>query len=432
MTEAGRVQDTEAPAPRKVGFLSPLRRSSVRRLLFGQTVSRIGDSFYFVALPWLILRASGTSISLSLVLGTAAATMAVFTLLGGVLADRFGPRRLMLSADTLRLAVVTVLAVTAFTAVPPLWLLIALAALLGIGTGLFYPASAAMIPHLVPEEELQPANSFDQLTMQASNFLGPSIAGAVLAATRLAVGFAIDALSFLISVISLFMIHMPERSRAATARMDGGADGAAPQGGLASMGEAFRFLRASAFLSALIALSLLANFAVNGLFDVATPLLLKQWVGLAEGPRALGFVISGFGIGSIIGAVAGGLATRIPHKPLVAVVSILPASILMAGMPFAGGVLPLAVIAAGMGIFFSIVNVLFITVIQRFIPLEMMGRMMGFVMLGSVAGTPLSIFAYGLAASVVPNIAALFVIGGALLAAAGLLALTRRVIWTTQ
>ncbi len=412
------------------GFLTPLRRSSVRRLLAGQTVSRLGDHFYFVALPWLVLRVVDAPLALSLVLGTSAVTLGASTLAGGVLADRYGPRNLMLGADVLRLAVVGVLAACVLVFVPPLWLLITLAALLGIGGGLFYPASAAMMPFLVPEEELQPANSLDQLALQTSNFVGPSVAGALLALTQLALGFVIDALTFAVSVASLFAIPLPKRTPATTAR-PAGAPAAGRGGGLAALGEAFAFLRATPFLSALLGVSLIGNFAVGGLIEVATPLLLKQWVGLAEGPRALGIVIGGFGLGSIFGAVVVGMVTKLPHKPLVAIVLIVPVAGLIAWMPFVGSVLPLAGIFAAMGLALAISNVLFITLIQRFIPIEMMGRMMSITLLGTFVGTPLSIFAYGAAATVVPSVAALFLVGAAMLGFACLLALTRKVIWQT-
>lgn len=383
-----------------------------------------------MALPWLILRVVDAPLALALVLGTSTVCLGACTLVGGVLADRYGPRTIMLGADVLRLVVVGVLAACVLVFVPPLWLLITLAALLGIGGGLFYPASAAMIPFLVPEEELQPANSLDQLTLQTSNFVGPSVAGALLAVTQLALGFVIDALSFAVSVASLFAIPMPKRITATSARQKG--EGAVGRGGgIAALGEAFAFLRATPFLSTLLGVSLIGNFAVGGLIEVATPLLLKQWVGLAEGPRALGIVIGGFGLGSIFGAVVAGLATKLPHKPLVAVVLVVPGAGLIAWMPFAGGVLPLAGIYAGMGLALAITNVLFITVIQRFIPMEMMGRMMSITLLGTFVGTPLSIFAYGAAATVVPSVAYLFVAGAALLGFACLLALTRKVIWQT-
>jgi MFS family permease len=403
----------------------------MRRLLAGQTISRFGDQFYFVALPWLVLRASDSPIALALVTGTAAAALGVFTLLGGVLADRFGARGLMLTADVFRLLIVSGLAAAVLVGTLPLWALVALSGLLGAGGGLFYPASAAMIPHLVPPDDLQAANGFDQLTMQTSNFVGPSVAGVVLATTRLAFGFLIDALSFAVSVVSLVAIRMPRRRpQPATPTATAGQDGQlAHKGG---MGEAIRFLRASPFLLTLLGVSLVANFAIGGLPEVALPLLLKHWVGLTEGPRALGIVIGGFGLGSVIGAIIASMATRIPHKPLVGVLTVLPTGAMLGAAPYLGGVNTLAAIFGAVGLLLAISNVLFATVLQRFIPLEMMGRVMSISMLGSFVGTPLSIFAYGAIATVVPDVTYLFVAGGALLVIACLFSLARNVIWQTM
>lgn len=428
----------DARKRRGPAFFAPLRGTSFRRLLLGQTVSRFGDQFYFVAIPWLVLRAGGGPAALSAVVGASAVTLGLFTLAGGVLADRYGPRALMLGADLARLVIMGGLAALAILSTPPLWALIAISAALGVGGGLFYPASGAMIPYLVPEEERQAANSFDQITMQTGNFVGPSVAGVLLTVTQLAFGFVLNAVSFLISVVTLFAIRMPSRQATTSEQAQmltkadaTGATQAKGKGGLASLIEAMRYLRATPFLFTLLGLSLLGNFSANGLFEVGMPLLLKDMVGLADGPRAMGFVIGGFGLGSIIGAVAAGVASRIPHKPLVAIIVLVPVAALMGFAPFAGAVLPLAGVFAVMGVLLALSNVLFITVIQRLIPMEMMGRMMSLTMLGSFAGTPLSIFVYGAAATIVPSVAWLFVAGASLFGFACLLALTRKVIWQT-
>lgn len=411
------------------GFLAPLRLANFRMLVAGQTISRLGDQFYFVAIPWLVLRVSDSPASLALVSGALAAALGIFTLVGGVLADRYGPRALMLGSDVARLLVIGVLAALALVSTPPLWLLIALSALLGIGGGLFYPASAAMIPFLVHQDDLQAANSFDQIASQTGNFLGPGIAGAVLGATRLAFGFVIDAITFAVSVFSLVFIRVPKHG-ASHAEASGTAE--KPKGGMRALVEAFRFLYATPFLFTMVLLSLLANFAVNGLFEVALPLLLKQWVGIANGPQALGIVISGFGFGSVVGAVAAGVTGKLGHKSVIAVSCLLPVGVLVGISPFLGSALLLAASFAVIGILIGLGNVLFITLMQRFIPMEMMGRMMSIMFLGSFVGTPLSIAAYGVAASFVPNISWLFVAGGALFAVAGVIALTRKVIWVTE
>lgn len=423
---------TTEGGPRRHGpaFFWPLRTLNFRRLIGGQTVSRFGDQFYFIAIPWLVLRSTSAPIALAAVLGSASVTLGLFTLVGGVLADRYGPRKMMLYSDVVRFFLVAGLAAIAILSVPPLWLLATISALIGIAAGLFYPASSAMIPYLVAGDELQAANSFDQLTMQSSNFLGPSIAGVVLSVSRLALGFVVDAATFAVSVLTLFAIRMPARAATATPS-NGGAilENTKPQGGLAAMFEALGFMRKTQFLPTLVGISLTLNFAVNGLFDVALPLLLKHWVGLDSGPRAMGFVIGGFGLGSILGAIAAGVASKLRQKSLVSILCLLPVAGLVAWMPFVGSTYLLAALFAVVGVFIGVSNVLIITVVQKLIPLEMMGRMMSILMLGSFVATPLSTLAYGIAASIVPDISWLFLAGAALFGIGSVVALLNRHIW---
>ncbi len=433
-TQPSTTHSGESPSG-KTSFLAPLRLANFRKLVAGQTVSRLGDAFYFVALPWLVLRSTSSPIYLSVVLGVAAATLGISTLFGGVLADRYGPRALMLGADIARFIIIATMAGWALFSTMPLWAVITLAGLLGIATGLFYPASSAMTPHLVQADDLQAANSFNQITMQASNFIGPGIAGAVLGATQLAFGFVLDAASFAVSVISLLAIRMPPPSTTTTSISDSVAAPTSPlaqpqdkprDSGLAALGEALRFVRVRPFLFTAMGLTLLTNFAVNGLFEVGLPLLLKHWVGLVEGPRALGFIIGGFGLGSIVGAVIAGVSGRLPHKALLSVLMLLPCAALFAWIPYTHDVYLATGVFAVTGLFIGYINVVWITLIQRGIPMDMLGRVMSLALLGSFVGTPLSIFAYGALATVVPDISLLFLAGAALFGLAGLFALSQK------
>ncbi len=427
----GEADLTEAPgsSAHARGFMAPLRLRSFRLLIGGQTISRVGDAFFSISLPWLVLRISHDPLSLSLVLGASALTTGLFTLVGGVLADRLGPRALMIGSDVVRFVLMTVLAVLALLTTPTLWELVAIAALLGIATGLFFPSGAAMIPFLVSRDDLQAANGFEQLSAQSSNFAGPAVAGAVLAATQLAFGLVIDAASFAVSVFTLLFVRVaPLADRGASSAP---AAKLGLRGGLSDFGDAFRYLRRTPFLFMMVGFSIVANFGIIGLLEIALPLVLKGMVGIRQGPTALGIVASGFGLGSILGAVAAGVAGKLPHKPLVAVLLLLPIAGLVAWMPFVDNAYALAGVFAAMGVLLGASNVLFITVIQRFIPMEMMGRMMSIVMLGSFAGGPLSIFTYGALATIVPDISYLFIGGAALFLVVCILALTNRHTWQT-
>jgi DHA3 family tetracycline resistance protein-like MFS transporter len=178
----------------------------------------------------------------------------------------------------------------------------------------------------------------------------------------------------------------------------------------------------------LFVLSFLGNFAIGGVFEIATPLLFKERVGVIAGPQAFGLAVAGFGLGSIIGAVFAGIAGNLRHKAAISLAMILPCVVCTGAVPFSHGTLTIAALFAGVGFFLGISNVLIITVVQTLIPLDMMGRMMSLVMLGSLVGSPLSIFAYGAAATIIP-VPWLFVGGSSLLAIGALIGLAQKVTW---
>ena len=139
----------------KVAWRSgPLAVRSFRLLAGGQLASTIGDYCYAVALPWLVLSAHGGAILLGTVLACYGVPRTVLIPVGGVLADKLGPRTLMLTADAVRCVLVAGLAVLATRHVVSLAALGPIAALIGAGEGLFIPASYAIMPSLLDGERL--------------------------------------------------------------------------------------------------------------------------------------------------------------------------------------------------------------------------------------------------------------------------------------
>ena len=230
---AGRL----AAAQRIMGALrsGPLAVPSFRLLAGGQFASTIGDFCYAVALPWLVLSTHGGAILLGIVLACYGVPRTVLIPVGGVLADKVGPRTLMLAADAARCVLVAVLALLAAGHTASLAALGPIAALIGAGEGLFIPASFAIMPSLLDEERLTAGNALSTAAVQAGSLLGPALGGALVAATHASTAaFAVDAASFAVSALTLLMI--PRRavlgSVAAAAGHSAGAaaapDGAAP------------------------------------------------------------------------------------------------------------------------------------------------------------------------------------------------------------
>ena len=163
---------------RRVGVLRPLEVRDFRLLWSGLAISLIGDGIFFVALPWQVLELSNSPTALALVGAVWTVPMVVFLLLGGVIADRFDRRRVMLTADAIRLVANATLGVLSVTGHVELWHVFLLAALYGVGEALFFPAFSALVPEIVPTQLLVQANSLDSFVRPlGAQLLGPAVGG---------------------------------------------------------------------------------------------------------------------------------------------------------------------------------------------------------------------------------------------------------------
>jgi MFS family permease len=162
-------------------FRAVLRIRNFRLLWIGQGISVLGDQFYLIALPWLVLQLTGDALAVGTVLALVAFPRALFMLVGGALIDRFSPRKVMLASDALRLALVTLLTLLILTGLIQMWMLYGFALLFGLVAVFFYPAQPALIPQLVEEEQLQIGNVLNMGTPQLGLFAGPVLAGGLIA-----------------------------------------------------------------------------------------------------------------------------------------------------------------------------------------------------------------------------------------------------------
>ena len=218
----------------------PLGVRSFRLLAGGQFTSTIGDYCYAVALPWLVLSSHGGAILLGTVLACYGVPRTVLIPVGGVLADKVGPRTVMLAADAMRCVLVAALAVLAARHTVSLAALGPLAAFIGAGEGLFIPASFAIMPSLLDGERLTAGNAISTAAVQAGSLLGPALGGALVAATRASTwAFGIDAASFAVSALTLALIpRKPARGSVAAGAVEIDGTTGADADGTARMGRA--------------------------------------------------------------------------------------------------------------------------------------------------------------------------------------------------
>jgi len=374
----------------KVAWRSgPLAVRSFRLLAGGQLASTIGDYCYAVALPWLVLSAHGGAILLGTVLACYGVPRTVLIPVGGVLADKLGPRTLMLTADAVRCVLVAGLAVLATRHVVSLAALGPIAALIGAGEGLFIPASYAIMPSLLDGERLAAGNALSTAAVQAGSLLGPALGGALVAATRASTAaFAVDAASFGLSALTLLLIpRRPAAGSAAAAAAEAAADRAEP----AEPGGVLALLRRSRAFQVILVVVIAANLASGGMSDVALPALAHATFGAA----GYGALLACFAVGGIAGTLGAARTGGLRAPVIFASAVFLAEAVAIALVPYAGGEPGAAALLCVVGACNGLGNVTFLTVMQKWVSPGLLGRVMGMLMLCAFGSFPLSVAVSG-------------------------------------
>ncbi len=388
--------------------IRPLANRNFRLLWLGESVSLLGDQFYFIALPWLVFQMSGSALAFGTVLMVAGIPRAVFMLVGGVMTDRFSPRAIMIVSNLLRLVITVLLAISVAAQVIELWMLYVMAFCFGVVDAFFHPAYRAIIPLIVDEDSLQASNSIMHGTSQLIEIVGPGVAGLLLRGVGVVLSLIFDALTFLFTSIMLLLMH-PQRAR----------QDASPQRHsiLGEIGEMFAYVRHDQLLMTLILVVAAINLLFVGPLVVGTAALSQ--VRFPEGAAAYGAMLSAFSIGALTGTVTAGMV-RLKRPGLVSLLLVAAEGVFMVGVGFA----PTLILACalwlpiGFGAGFGSIN--FITLTQKRVAKDMLGRFMSLIGLTEVGLTPISNALAGMLADW--NVSALFVVTGMLLSCITLLA----------
>ena len=413
LTAANPVATSEEPAAAGPAMLQPLRLRDFRLVFSGESISLIGDQFHFVALAWLVLQLTGSGIALGTVLMVAAVPRAAFMLLGGALSDRFSPRSLMLASNALRGVVVGIVAALVLSGNAQLWQLYVLAAIFGVVDAFFHPALNTIVPMLVSERLLPPANGLVQIMQQLSGLIGPAIAGLVVAAFKTGPAFAIDALSFGVATVTMLLVRGGRRVPNANGVSAGAEQGTS--GLLADIGSGLAFAWRDSAVRSLVLLVAAFNFAFSGPISVGLPYLADHR--FAGGAALFGIMLSTFGAGAVGGAL---LAGSMKHVPRLGFVVLVIAFAMGVGLAVIGLSPNIALtLAAGMaiGLGAGFINVRVIAWLQQRTPEAMRGRVMSLVLLGAVGLQPIGL---GVAGAIIDlgAVSLMFAVAGAIIAVA--------------
>ena len=410
MTDEAVLTAAEAPAVNR-SLLQPLRIRDFRLLFTGETISLLGDQFHFIALAWLTLQLTSSGVALGTVLMVAAVPRAIFMLVGGALSDRLSPRSLMLWSNVVRGIVVAIVAVLVLTGTAQLWHLFVLALIFGTVDALFYPAVNTIIPMLVGERLLPPANALIQGTQQLTGLIGPAAAGVLVAAVNTGPAFVIDAISFGVAATALAFVAGGRR-QAREAAPDEPAERL-----LSSIGPGMRYVWKDPAVRSLVMLSAAINLGFTGPIGVGIPYLAD--LRFEGGSAAFGIIASGFGAGALAGAILAGSLRYVPHLGTVTGATMAALGLGIALLGNAPSVPMAVVVATFIGIGIGFTNVRVIAWLQARTPEELRGRVMSVVMMGSVGLAPVSLAVSGFVIDF-GAVSLLFWLAGGLVAAAAL------------
>ncbi len=415
----------------------PLADGNFRLLTGGQFTSTVGDYCYAVALPWLVLSARGGPALLGTVLACYGVPRVVALPVGGVLADKLGPRRIMLSADITRAILAGLLMLVAARHVTALAVLGPIAVGLGAGEGLFLPGVNSIMPSLLATDRLAAGNAINMAALQAGSVLGPVLGGAMVAAAGSVPAFAVDAASFAVSAITLALIRLSRARQAESATGQQAESGdtspsvagtEAPPGAQAARAQAapgghaaaglWQFVRRERLLKLIMLVTLMANFGAAGTLEVAMPTLAHAWWGAG----GYGALLACIGAGTVAGTLASAMAGRLGRPAVVAGIGLLVTGASIAAMPFLGGLPGASVAALLLGVGTGFGNAVLITLMQKWVPGELLGRVMSLVMMCAIGSFPVTTALTGVLVRVLGP-PPFFLIAGAGVAAAILVAL---------
>lgn len=400
--------------------LKQLLESRIFRLFWaGEVISVLGDQFYLLALPWLTLELTGSPSMLGNVLMAAAIPRAALMPVGGILVDRWSPQSVLLLSNAVRGVIVTVLTVILVADMIQVWHLAVLGAAFGAADALAYPAFASITPRLVDADRLPAANAAIQGTAQIAGMIGPALAGVVVTIVGMAGAFAIDALSFAVSVATLLWLARLLAARSAARPAPGAAQ---PSEAPKALLDVARFIVTDPVLRTVLVISAAINLGVLGPIAVGLPALVRG--GLGAGVTTLGIVMGMFAAGALAGIAAAALAPR-PSRP--GPVTRWAAGALAAGMALLGvaTMFPRIVALVFVTVFIAGAALGYLNVqgrswLQARVPKAMLGRVMSLLALSANGLGPISYAASGFAAE--HTIAGVFLGGGALVGLAWIFA----------
>jgi predicted MFS family arabinose efflux permease len=376
----------------------------------GACTSTIGTFVQQFAQSWLVYDLTKNPFYLGLDLFLGQLPIMAFSLFGGVFADRLDRRKMLLASQYIQMACAFLLAILFVTHTVKVWHILTLSFIVGLGQSFGGPAYSALLPTLVPSDDLSNAIAMNSIQFNLARIIGPTIGGIAYSALGATWCFTLNGISYIAVIVSLFVIKVnfvPAKTQ---------------QRVLSSMGEGIRFIRQSPGMSALVVLAFcttLFGFSLNGFLPVIVQNIFHR------GPQTYTLFLVCSGAGSICGALIVASIEKVKGKDRMTLFILISLGLITIGFALSRW-LPLSCILiflGGMAIMASASMML--SLAQLTATDAMRGRVMSVYNLAFRAGFPLGALALGRIIPLVGISAALSGAGAILVAVAATFLLLR-------
>lgn len=384
--------------------LRPFAHREFRVLISALSISIFGSGMWAVAMVYEVIHLGGGPLELSLVATAASVGLVGFVLAGGIAADRFPQRLLIIAVEGANLAVIATITALAMLDVIELWHLAVGAFVIGVGQAFFFPAYSAMLPRILPADDLLAANGLEgtvrPVLQQAA---GPAIAGilvAVLSPAHAVAGVAVCHL------LAFGIVNLLSRQTPA----DPGLGGTTGKSSLfKDLRQGFSYTIRTPWLLWTLIWACLSVLFLIGPIEVLLPFVVRDQLG--GDSRTFGFLLAVMGVGSAAAALATA-TVRLPRRYLtVMVVTWGLGSLPVAAIGFMDNVWVLGAAMLIFGATEGVGMVIWGTLLQRRVPRHLLGRISSLDFFVSLALMPVSMALAGPVAEVVPIWLIFFIAG---------------------
>lgn len=280
-----------------------LQVPNYRRFFMGQVVSWTGTWVQWIAQGWLVLELTGSGLGLGLVTALQWLPVLLFGAWAGVLADRFEKRKLLIFTNVVGGALSLLLGILTVTGVVTLWMVIAIALLLGLATAVDNPARQTFSLEMVGRSRLTNAVSLNTATFTTARVLGPAAAGFMIDGIGIGQCFLVNAVSFVPVTIALLTMNRSELHKSAPVERSKG-----------QVRDGLRYVRSVPVLGTLLTMmAVIGTLEYN--WQVILPVLAKDT--FAGDARTLGILGAVLGVGMFVGSMANAAFGRPERRVLV-------------------------------------------------------------------------------------------------------------------